>query len=242
MKKSVMFGSLLAGVVAFGAVTVQADSGFESSANVSFVSDYRFRGWSQTKTSPAVQGGFDLAHDNGFYAGIWASNVSFANNMELDYYAGFATDLNDDVSVDIGYVYYDYPGSTTADDFGEVYGSVSFAGATLGVNYSDDYYLETGEYYYLYASYGVDLPGGADLSFSLGTNNFDRSTTNAVAGESAFLGAGADSYLDYSITISRSFDGIDLGLSFIDTDLSVAECADTYDCDSTIVFSISKSL
>ena len=31
------------------------------------VSDYRFRGISQSNTNPAVQGGFDVAFDNGFY-------------------------------------------------------------------------------------------------------------------------------------------------------------------------------
>src|SRR6185503_8203245 len=46
-------------------------------ANVGFVSDYAFRGISQTMGEPAVQGGFDYSHTpTGLYLGIWGSNVS----------------------------------------------------------------------------------------------------------------------------------------------------------------------
>ena len=46
------------------------------SANVFLVSDYFFRGITQTWGKPAVQGGFDFVHDSGIYLGTWASNVS----------------------------------------------------------------------------------------------------------------------------------------------------------------------
>ena len=46
------------------------------SANVSFASDYIWRGMTQTD-GPAISGGFDFAAENGFYAGIWGSNVNF---------------------------------------------------------------------------------------------------------------------------------------------------------------------
>ena len=56
--------------------------------------DYRFRGISQNDEDFAIQGGFDYAHDSGFYAGLWASNVDFQiqtvddASAELDIYAG----------------------------------------------------------------------------------------------------------------------------------------------------------
>jgi hypothetical protein len=40
------------------------------------VSDYIFRGISQTQRQPAIQGGFDYSHASGFYVGTWASNVA----------------------------------------------------------------------------------------------------------------------------------------------------------------------
>ena len=55
-------------------------------ANVSFTTDYIWRGMTQSD-GPAVQGGFDYEADSGFYAGFWGSNVNFnnGNGQELDY-------------------------------------------------------------------------------------------------------------------------------------------------------------
>ena len=60
------------------------------SANVSFASDYVWRGMTQSD-GPAIQGGFDFEAESGFYAGIWGSNVNFNDGAgsELDYYAGY---------------------------------------------------------------------------------------------------------------------------------------------------------
>ena len=96
-------------------ITTQA---YETSGNITLATDYKFRGISQNATSPAVSGGFDIAFDNGFYAGIWGSNVDFelagsANpSMELDYYGGFGGNFTEDLSYDVGVLYYDYPTSS----------------------------------------------------------------------------------------------------------------------------------
>src|SRR5690349_14450604 len=50
-------------------------------ANVGLFSEYIFRGISQTGGKPAVQGGFDYAHSSGFYAGTWASNISWLEDF-----------------------------------------------------------------------------------------------------------------------------------------------------------------
>ena len=56
----------------------------EISANVALTSDYVWRGVSQTLEDPAIQGGFDYAHDSGFAAGVWASNVDFYETGDID--------------------------------------------------------------------------------------------------------------------------------------------------------------
>src|SRR5688500_5723947 len=60
--------------------------------NMSLVSDYRFRGLTQTFEEPALQGGFDYAHSSGFYLGNWNSSISdtfYAGSpLEMDFYAG----------------------------------------------------------------------------------------------------------------------------------------------------------
>ena len=55
------------------------------------------------KAEPAIQGGFDVEHSSGLYAGTWASNVDWTtagddpymdkNSIEVDVYAGWAGDL-----------------------------------------------------------------------------------------------------------------------------------------------------
>jgi uncharacterized protein (TIGR02001 family) len=84
--------------------------------NLAFVSDYRFRGISQTWKRPAVQGGFDYSHASGLYLGAWASNVSgnSYNNgagMEWDLYGGWKLPVSEAVTLDLGALAYVYPGA-----------------------------------------------------------------------------------------------------------------------------------
>ena len=96
------------------------DSPIEFSANVGYFSDYIYRGGSQTADGAAIQGGFDMSHESGFYIGTWASNVDFGNsaNIEIDFYGGVGGDLPNGVSWDVGALYYWYPGVKDSDDSG----------------------------------------------------------------------------------------------------------------------------
>lgn len=84
--------------------------------NLAVVSDYRFRGVSQTYKLPALQGGFDYSHASGFYVGNWNSSVSGLqyNNgasLEMDFYGGWKTEFSNGIGLDLGGLYYYYPGS-----------------------------------------------------------------------------------------------------------------------------------
>jgi uncharacterized protein (TIGR02001 family) len=230
---------------------------FETSANVTLTSDYKFRGISQTDRKPAIQGGFDLAFDNGLYVGTWGSNVDFAGSLELDMYFGYAGNITEDVGFDIGYLYYDYPGAdrerieyapgrftSVKDDYQELYGSLSYKGGTLGFAYSDDYYLESGKYWYLYGAYDFELPHGFTLGLHAGYNDLDYADddNNPKDAARAFLTDGEDSYWDYAITLGKTMHGLDFTLSWIDTDLSTSECFDDNLCKGSLVLAVSKSL
>ena len=104
------------------------------SANVSFTTDYIWRGMTHSD-GPAVQGGFDYEAESGFYAGFWGSNVNFnnGNGQELDYYAGYGFSLGD-VGVDVGYITYDYPDSDPDLKFEEIY--LGFSIGDLGLTYA----------------------------------------------------------------------------------------------------------
>ena len=80
------------------------------SGSVGLVSDYRFRGVSQSDEQLAIQGGLTIAHESGVYIGTWGSNLAgwgtFGGaNMELDLIAGYKATFND-VSVDVGATWY----------------------------------------------------------------------------------------------------------------------------------------
>lgn len=228
---------LLSGAVLAEEAPSDSVAGFTLSANITLATDYLYRGLSQTTGDPALQGGFDLNHESGFYIGLWGSNVDFADSLELDYYAGFSGAINDDLSYDIGLLYYDYPSDPTdpEGDFLEYYTSLSWKSLTLGLNYSSDFFAETGDAYYYYASYDLSLPQDFGLNFYLAQQELDQDTFG-----------NDDSYTHYSLTLSKEVLGVELGLTWSDTDISKADCAGAgfsrNDCASTFVFTISKSM
>ena len=217
----------------------------EFSGNVTYTTDYRFRGISQGDRSQAIQGGFDLGLDNGFYIGTWASNVTFSGaSIEVDYYGGFSAEINENTAYDVGVIWYNYP-EDDADpdlDYWEVYGSVSFGDATVGLAYSPDYFAETDAFFYFYGDYSFALGENASLDLHLGYNLFDDDEAGASfgIGESPDF---EDSYIDWSVGVSTSAVGLDFSLAYIGTDLDEDECfGGTKLCDDTVVLSVSKSL
>ena len=52
--------------------------------NIGVVSDYRYRGISQTKLKPALQGGIDYANGP-FYVGTWLSTISWVKDSMKSY-------------------------------------------------------------------------------------------------------------------------------------------------------------
>ncbi|MCL7750512.1 TorF family putative porin [Guyparkeria hydrothermalis] len=186
MKKTLIATSI-ASAVSLSALTLPSVAAAEVSANVGVVSNYFFRGVTQTDDGAAVQGGLDYAHDSGFYAGTWASTVDFGDgtSYELDLYAGYGGSIGD-LGYDVGYIYYAYPDGDDLD-FGEIYGSLSYSYLTAGLAYTvnsqatGESAFDTGDLYY-YA--GVDVPfGESGYSGSLyyGYYTFDAdSSTNEL--------------------------------------------------------------
>jgi uncharacterized protein (TIGR02001 family) len=222
--------------------------------NVTLASDYRFRGISQIEggISPAIQGGFDFNHESGFYLGTWASNINFfGGSIETDVYGGFRGQFTEDVGYDVGVLYYGYPHATTGAgeenvqiDYYEVYGSVSFSGAKIGVNYSPDYFAETGDFFYPYIDYSYTFGEAVTLSAHLGYNSFDEESFLTLLDEEGNVISSDDSYLDWKLALSTTQLGVTWTLAYVDTDLDDdEECFGDEDlCAATAVFSISKSL
>ncbi len=199
-----------AGSLALGPVQpVQA----EVSANIGVVSNYFFRGFSETDGGAAVQGGLDYEAASGFYLGTWASNVDFGDgtSYELDLYLGFADELDSGLGYDFGYVYFAYPDAPGSADFGELYGELSFSlfsvGAAYVVNDSSDSALVTGDLYY-YAGLDFDLPDEFGLGFLVGRTAFDDSDAENYTHFTASLSkdTGAMGEFSFNLEYEDSFD------------------------------------
>ena len=209
----------------------------EISANVALASDYPFRGVSQTDRDPAIQGGFDVAWENGFYIGTWSSNVSFGSvSQELDLYAGYSGEINENVSFDINYVRFEYPGDGANLDYNEYGGSLSFSDFTVGIIYSDEYFnLNDVTWWYPYAEYSLSLPNDASLDFHVGWSLVDdNSAGDWVA---AF---DEEEVFDYSVTYTIPLGGVDVGIGVVGTDADDSACDKA--CEFRPVLSLSKSL
>src|SRR3546814_1231807 len=67
--------------------------GITVSGSATVVSDYRFRGFSQSNEEAAIQGGITVSHDSGLYLGTWGSSIGFANGTEIDVFGGYAREI-----------------------------------------------------------------------------------------------------------------------------------------------------
>lgn len=98
--------------------------------NLSLTTDYVWRGTTQTQGDPAVQAGFKVAGESGFYGSVWASNVEFAPathaSSEFDFALGWAGRLGDDWVLDANVLHYRYPSTTVDLDWTELNGSLTW--------------------------------------------------------------------------------------------------------------------
>ncbi|MBT5559254.1 MAG: hypothetical protein HOJ88_05115 [Proteobacteria bacterium] len=183
---------------------VSLPSHAEWSANANLTNNYIWRGLTQSINESAVQGGLDYAHESGFYAGTWASNVSYesddAYSYEHDIYLGFSG--GEDLSWDVGYLYYNYD-SNAQYDFGEIYGSLGYGGfsATAYVLANTETEEGPGEdfgfgsTYYLSGDYAFEVGNGVEIGLHVGYHDGDF--------QKSFNGT-SDSYFDYALSASKS--------------------------------------
>lgn len=200
----------------------------EVTANAAATSNYLWRGQEQTGGDAAVSGGIDYANESGFYAGTWASNASWADEMtyELDLYAGFGGAINENVSYDVGYIYYAYPDAASgADaDFSEVYGSISVQGFTFGAAV-----LATSAASGDGTDFGDSLYLNAEYSFAVGSNGTEMALhIGHYSGD--FIGD--DNIIDYGVSVSK--DGFTFGLSDNDMDGSDVKAYVAYAVDFSL--------
>jgi uncharacterized protein (TIGR02001 family) len=232
---------LLATFTLIAATPLQADE-FKSAASVTLISDYLYRGISQTNEGPALQASLTLQHQTGAYVSAWGSNIKFGDgSMELDLSAGYLWQLNPDWKLDLGLMQYRYPkgdNSSTEFNFVEAYGKLSYQQLTVGLAITDDYFAAgVGKFAYWSADWNQQLSNQLLLQWHLGYNQF----ANALEYKN-FMAASNESdqgYADWQLKLQTSQLGFDWGLAYAGTSVDAAAC--TALCDNRVLVSVSKS-
>jgi len=214
MKKRFVSRGLLAGLIAGVSANVLAESPHSVSANIGVVSNYLWRGVTQTDDKPAIQGGIDYAHSSGLSVGTWVSNIDWGTdtgtpNYELDLYGGYGGAFGD-FGYSIDAIYYAYPDAEDGDkdaDFAEIGLSGSWQMLTVGVNYTvygenDDGLFDNGDLYY-YASAEFPLPQDFALSAEIGHYSFENDDIAYERGDGS-IGTKSADYTHWGAGISKS--------------------------------------
>lgn len=219
---------------AFAQEETEAPEAFTITGGATVVSDYRFRGFSQTGEEPTIQGTFTLTHESGFYAGVWGSGISFNNGTEIDVYAGFAKEVASGLTADVGITGYFYPGASNTSVYEPYFaltGTVGPATIKGGVAWAwggqDSLGDDSAIYVYTDAAVGIpETP--VKLKAHLGYAKSD-----------SFLGGLDGEVLDYSVGIDFSWKALTLGVSYVNTDApTLGGFKEAVGADGAVLFSL----
>ncbi|MFA5171903.1 MAG: TorF family putative porin [Sulfuriferula sp.] len=221
LNKTILAVALTAVTASAFAADAPAPSDFTLTGNVSMITDYRVRGISNTFKQPAIQGGFDVTHSSGLYVGTWASNISSTYNpgasIETDWYGGYRGKITDDLTYDIGAIYFYYPGSTMnpTENTWEAY-----AGATykwFNVKYTQDltdYFGFADSKGTNYTEGNVTLPLPADITL---VAHYGHQDTKGAA----YAAGGFSKIDDWKLAVSKDMVGLTWTVGYFDTNRTV---------------------
>ncbi len=220
LKSAVLLSTLALSAGAF-AQTKAPEPDYTLSFNAGVVTDYRYRGISQSRLKPAVQGGLDFAHKSGFYLGAWASTIKWIEDsgstdgkVELDLYGGYKGELAKGVAYDVGVLRYEYvnnnlgrsPGYADANTT-EVYGALTAGVFTAKYSHS------------LTNLFGnINSKGSQYLDLSATLDLGDGWTLTPHVGRQLVNNNAPYHYTDYSLTVAKDLGkGLSASLMAVDT-------------------------
>ncbi|MCX7946461.1 MAG: TorF family putative porin [Hydrogenophilus sp.] len=201
-------------------------------ANVTLASEYIYRGISQTNEKPALQAGLDWAGSDGWYVGLWGSNISWladlapgsSSSVEIDLYGGKKWTIGS-TTLDLGLLQYYYPGSYSADwkalsglktpHTTEVYAALTYGPATFKLSYALTPLFGTPE---SRGSTYWDLTLAPELTAGI--------TAVAHVGRQIVAGSGNADYTDWKLGFTTKVGAFDMGLYYVDTDIKGSKIAD----------------
>lgn len=203
LKHTVMAAALSGWAISSAVAQAKAvEPDYTLSLNAGVVSEYRYRGLTQTRFRPTAQGGVDFAHKNGFYLGAWGSGIQWITDAagdsraEMDVYGGYKGRIGEDLGFDVGVLAYVYPGHdlTVSPNTTEVYGALTYGSVAAKYSHSVTNlfgFANSKGSGYLDLSASFDLGGGWSVVPHVG---YQR-----VANHSSF------SYADYALALNKDF-------------------------------------
>lgn len=241
MKKILLGAAALAACLATAPASAQ-ESPFGLSVSAGVVSEYFFRGFSQSDDNPAFQAGaegtYALNETYSLYGGIWGSTVDFneGTDAEIDPYFGIRATY-DALGIDVGVIRYMYADAPDGSDYDfteiKLIGSydLGYVVPSAGVYYSPDYYNGTGDSTYIFGGLTVPLP----------VTQFEPKIVANVGKQYIDDNAkwGTDDYVDWNIGLFASYWGFTAGVQYVDTNVKTSQCPEA--CDAAAVFSLGYS-
>lgn len=249
MKKLILAVAVTAAFTANVAHAQEQKPDNEVSFNAAVTSDYRFRGISQTRLEPAVQGGADYVNNpTGFYAGAWLSTIKWvkdaggSGNVELDVYGGKRGEIIKDVSYDVGVLTYVYPSNDLNPNANttELYGQLGYGPAYIKYSRSVTNlfgFADSKGSGYLDAGMNLDMSEGFILNLHAGHQT--------VEGSNAGVDNNRYSYTDWKVGVTKDF-GIATGALAVigtnaDKDAYASPVNGKFMGKSALVLTISKT-
>lgn len=190
--------------------------------NVAVTSDYRYRAISQTRLRPALQGGVDYVHTDGWYAGAWASTIKWVEDaggdgeVEIDVYGGKRGALSQGLSYDVGVLRYVYPDNGLGRLPGWVNAHTTEVYAQLG--YGPAYVKYSHATTNLFGFFDSENSGYLDIGANLDVGH--GLTLQLHAGRQEVKNNPASDYTDLKIGVSRSFDLATVSLAYLGANAS----------------------
>jgi uncharacterized protein (TIGR02001 family) len=185
------------------------------SYNAALTSEYRYRGLSQTRFDPALQGGADYTYNpSGFYAGTWLSTIKWTKdlggdgNLEVDLYAGKRGQVTPEISYDVGGLYYWYPSNDlnpNANTF-ELYGQLGYGPAYIKYSHSTTN---------LFGTTNSKQSGYLDLGANLPLPVWEGLVLNLHVGRQRVENNAQFSYTDYKVGLTKDLGFASVSLAWI---------------------------
>jgi uncharacterized protein (TIGR02001 family) len=197
------------------------------SGSVGVATDYVFRGLSFNDRSPSVQAAVKYQRDDGFYIGMTAAEIDFADDIFADVRGGYRGVISPELSYDVGFTALTFIGESSLNTT-EWRAGLNFNSLSVAAARSHDMFGSDGKSWYYSANYNFALADNVELDLFAGYSWFDLVRFG-----------GKDNYTNYGASLNIGVaNGIGFNFSLTDTNLSRSQCDGSRNCSRNAVIGV----